>query len=477
MAFRKDFRGAMGAISTVGVRGDRRQILGAGMLGELRLVPPPAVAVVAAAATLSAVLVAVRFSFHAPGLTAAVETTLVTCAALSAWWLTAKFNRQRRLSSLLSAAALVTLAVHELVFFALPAITESARPWFGGPSHSPASVVVAALFVGAAFAPRTRLVRSGAAWSLAAGVLCLTVLATTVVDLWSPAGIRSELTVVAVALLLVAGAGFVRSALRERRETVAGRLAAASILLAAAWLYDLVAPAHTTGNVSGREFLRIISYGLIAGVAIKTRGHLRQAETAAAAELERRRLARDLHDGIAQDLAFIGAYGERLAGQLGATHPLVVASRRALMASRGAIVDLSGNSSPNVVEALRSISDELAKRHRVKIVVDVDGDGDRLPGSDREELVRIAREAMVNAIKHGHARKIVTSLKIEGRRLSLTIKDDGRGLGAGGVDPEAPGREHVGHGVRAMRERATAIGGHLTIRERAGGGTAVEVDV
>jgi len=455
-------------------------MLGVGALGELRLRVPPAAAVVAAAAGLSVVLLILRFSFHAPGLRAAVETTLVTCAVLSAWWLTAKFNRQRRLSNLLSAAALVALAVHELVFFALPAITDAERPWFGVASHNPASVVVAALFVGAAFAPQTRIVRSGAAWSLAARVLCLTLLATTLVDLWSAPGIRSQLTAVAVALLLVAGAGFVRSALRERRETVAARLAGASILLAAASLYDLVAPAQAAGNVSGRECLRIISYGLIVGVAIKARGHLRQAETAAVAELERRRLARDLHDGIAQDLAFIGAYGERLAGQLGATHPLVVASRRALMASRGAIVDLSGGSTPNVVEALRSVSEELAKRHRVKIVVDVDvavdGDVDQLPGAEREEVVRIAREAMVNAIKHGHARKILTSLRMEGRRLSLAIKDDGRGLGPDGVDPEAPGPEHVGHGVRTMHERATALGGQLTIRQRAGGGTAVEVN-
>ena len=467
----------MGAIGTFGVRVASGRGVGRSVFADLRLRASLAPALVAASVAFSALLLSLRFTFYAPGLRAAVETALVTCATLSAWWLTAKFYRQGRLSNLLSAAALVTLAVQELVFSALPAITDRPPSWFGSASHSAAWIAVALLFVGAAFAPRNRTVRSRAAWSLAASALCATVLAAILVDVLSVPNISSELTGVAVGLLLLAGAGFVRSALRERKESVAARLAGASILLAAAWLYDVVSPANAIGTVSGRDFLRIIAYGLIAGVAIKTRGHLRQAETAAVAELERLRLARDLHDGIAQDLAFIGAYGERLAGQLGPTHPLVVASRRALTASRGAILDLSGGSRANVVDALRSVSEELAHRHQVKIVVEADGDTDDLAGEEREEVVRIAREAMVNAIKHGRARTIVTRLRKRGRHLSLVIKDDGRGLGANGPDAEAPGRDHIGHGLRTMRERATAIGGRLTIRQRDEGGTAVEVDV
>jgi signal transduction histidine kinase len=208
-------------------------------------------------------------------------------------------------------------------------------------------------------------------------------------------------------------------------------------------------------------------------LAIKLARDVLRAERAAAAEGERRRLARDLHDGIAQDLAFIAAYGEQLAPDLGATHPLVVASRRALATSRGAILDLSGKSTASVGEALRAVSEELSARHGVKIVVEAD-DAD-VGGREREEVVRIAREAMVNAIKHGGAGTIVARFRTDGPHLSLVVTDDGRGL-----DPASrltQGEGHIGHGLRTMRERATAIGGKLTIRRRAEGGTAVEINV
>jgi signal transduction histidine kinase len=268
-----------------------------------------------------------------------------------------------------------------------------------------------------------------------------------------------------------------RSALRERTGTVAARLAGASILLAAAWLYEVLSPAVANGTISGRDGLRVLAYGLIVSVAMETRGHLREAETAAVAARERSRLARDLHDGIAQDLAFIATYGDRLAGDLGPDHPLVVAARRALKASRGAISDLSATWTSSTSEALRAVAGELSARHGVKIMVEADDHAPDLSAEEREEVVRIAREAMVNAVKHGGARTIVIGLRTRGRHLSLVIKDDGCGLDPRGHDPDAPGREHRGQGLVTMRERAAAIGGRLTIHQRPEGGTAVEVSV
>ena len=62
---------------------------------------------------------------------------------------------------------------------------------------------------------------------------------------------------------------------------------------------------------------------------------------------ERRRIARDLHDGLAQDLAFIAAHGDQIAREAGEEHPLAIAARRALALSRGAIADLSASDAPS----------------------------------------------------------------------------------------------------------------------------------
>ena len=83
--------------------------------------------------------------------------------------------------------------------------------------------------------------------------------------------------------------------------------------------------------------------------------------------------------------------------------------------------------------------------------------------------MRIAREAIVNAVQHGQAQHIAVTLETHGDEFTLRISDDGRGL-RNGVSADA----RRGFGLRAMRERAEAIGGGLFVRERSGGGTAVE---
>jgi signal transduction histidine kinase len=116
------------------------------------------------------------------------------------------------------------------------------------------------------------------------------------------------------------------------------------------------------------------------------------------------------------------------------------------------------------------VADELSIRHGVRVTVDADGE-DIAPGK-REAVVRIAREAIVNAVQHGQARHIAVSLESDDEELMLRISDDGRGLRNGiSTDP------HRGLGLRAMRERAEAAGGHLIVDERSDGGTSVEAVV
>ncbi len=185
---------------------------------------------------------------------------------------------------------------------------------------------------------------------------------------------------------------------------------------------------------------------------------------------ERLRLAHDLHDGLAQDLAFIAAHGDRLAEDLGAEHPVAIAARRALAATRETITDLAASDAASAGEALEQVAGELSRRHGVRVSVHADDTG--ITGPQREQLVRIAREAIVNATQHGQAKEIAVSLKAREDELVLRIDDDGAGIGAGHCD-----RADRGFGLRAMRQRAQILGGRLIARPGELGGTRIEVVV
>ena len=187
---------------------------------------------------------------------------------------------------------------------------------------------------------------------------------------------------------------------------------------------------------------------------------------------ERTRLARDLHDGLAQDLAFIASCAQGLEPDLGPQHPLVTAARRALDASRGLMADLAARSAPTTGAALQLVADELAGRFGVRVDVSVtalSGEPDLGP-PEREEVVMIAREAIVNAITHGHAQRIDVSLDLDGTGPLLLVSDDGGGVTSG---PPRGG----GFGLPAMRARAASLGGRLVLRQGARGGTELEVRV
>jgi signal transduction histidine kinase len=189
---------------------------------------------------------------------------------------------------------------------------------------------------------------------------------------------------------------------------------------------------------------------------------------------ERLRIARDLHDGLAQDLAFIAAHSERLAREFGADHPLAIAATRALAASRGQIVDLEASHASSTEAALREVAGEFSARFGVKVTVSVPaGVAPRAEPSEHErsELVRIAREAVANAIRHGGAHNVTIRLGSRRDDLLLRISDDGCGF-SGSAGGKTAG---TGLGLRTMRERAGHLGAHLRTRRGEGGGTEIEV--
>ncbi|WP_043638236.1 sensor histidine kinase [Nonomuraea candida] len=187
-----------------------------------------------------------------------------------------------------------------------------------------------------------------------------------------------------------------------------------------------------------------------------------------AREEERRRLRRDLHDGLGQSLT-------GMAMSINAARVTMRSSpERAdlLLAELRAGMDAVSGDIRQLVYGLRPPAlDELGLAGAVAELagapVEVCGDLDGLPAAVEVAAYRIVQEALTNARKHAGATRIVVALR-RGDRLRVTVTDDGRGL-----PPDA----RPGVGLRSMRERAAELGGTCAVREAEGGGTVVEAEL
>src|SRR5581483_5001593 len=132
---------------------------------------------------------------------------------------------------------------------------------------------------------------------------------------------------------------------------------------------------------------------------------------------ERRRLARELHDGLAQDLAFISMAGQRIArgGSRHLLHALGDAAARAIDETRAAIAGLDERADEALCAAIERSTGELADRFGLEIVVQ--GDGAALGEASRRDVLRLLREAVTNAARHGGARRITIDLGGAGQLL------------------------------------------------------------
>ena len=248
-------------------------------------------------------------------------------------------------------------------------------------------------------------------------------------------------------------------------------LATAGLLLAGSVLSHLTMRSLPGGGVNAGTAMRVIAAALILCAAVTLERRVRTRVARAAARAERRRVARDLQNGIAQDLAFIAAHGAQIADQMGEEHPVVVAARPALAVSRSTISELSDPAGATAGEALDAVAHELRDLFDVAIAVHAQIDG-HIPSGVRGHLSRIAREAIANAARHGQARNVLVSLQRADGGVALRVLDDGRGIPIGdrGATPE-------GFGLRSMRERAGSLGGSFTVRRAPQGGTELEVVV
>ena len=187
----------------------------------------------------------------------------------------------------------------------------------------------------------------------------------------------------------------------------------------------------------------------------------------AAVARERRRIARELHDGLAQELAFVVTQCGRLASEPG-IGSIAEAAQTALAEARRAMLALRRPAGTPLAAELEQVARRAADRAGLRLELRLDG-GIDLPPLARVELSRILHEAIANTARHAKATGVCVELS-GGRGVRLTVSDDGVGF-----DPDHPGAVFPGFGILGMRERASIIGGELSIVSRPFHGTRVEV--
>ena len=436
----------------------------------------------AAGAGLVTLLVAtlgqVPFAFRDPPLHAAIEASSAVVALVAAYLIVGRVRDQSRLADVVLAGALALIAFTN-VGAAARSIDEGDRQAAFSTWWSLVLTILSAItFACAAWVDPARSVRPGRGLKLALAGVAAALLATAVpIALFAsrlPAGVPASAhgqrllvghplvlagQLVAMLLFGVAAVGFTRRAERTGDELTCWLGAAAAVGAIARLNYFLFPSVYSTWVALG-DFLRLGFYLLLlVGAAREIRRYWEGLAHAAVLE-ERRRIARDLHDGVAQELAFIVAESSGRAA---------AAAERALDESRRAIAALTRPVDEPIEVALAQAAEEVAARVGTQLRLTVSKAGP-MPAARREALIRIVREAIANAGRHGRAGQVEVELdRNGGTACRLRIVDDGTGFDPGLVEPGG------GFGLVSMRERAEALGGRFRLVSAPGGGTEIVV--
>ncbi len=201
---------------------------------------------------------------------------------------------------------------------------------------------------------------------------------------------------------------------------------------------------------------------------------------------ERTRIARELHDTLLQsfnglllrfqtvsNLMAPGDAKEKLDIAIDQAAYAITQGRDAVQGLRSSMVETN-----DVALAIRTVGEDLAsdatKKNPIAFSVQAEGTPRNLRPIVRDEVYRIAGEALRNAFKHARAHKIEVEIRYDERELRLRVRDDGKG-----IDPNVlSGDGRAGHfGLHGMRERAKLVGGNLTVWSEIDSGAEVELSI
>ena len=421
-----------------------------------------------------------RTQYDAPALLLVLETTMALVGLLVAILAANRFAVDGLRTDLLLAAGFLVNSLSLVAFAILPVL--------GGRSLQPSEAWAAALggilgtalvavapFVSARSRARERAIWDTLAAS-AIAILSAWVLLrahsselpalTRVARSAEPAGLAFVLSIQAL-LYLLAVVGWGRR-LARTGDDLAQWLALGFTLQLFAALHLVLDPPRGTTYVAEGDFLRLLAFGLMLVGAWRA---IRSAELGRAVAEERARVAREIHDGLAQYLFAVSTHAQMLDSGTPVEEvgpQLKEAASLAQQEARFAILALSsaGGTAP-FDSALRRYVEFLTADGELAVDFEVDP-AIRLAPDEQIEIFRIVQEGLGNVRRHAHATRaqVVIGRRPSGERF-VAIEDDGEGF------PQEVST--AGQGLRNMRDRASSIDGGFSVRSTPGLGTALEV--
>jgi signal transduction histidine kinase len=384
-----------------------------------------------------------------------------------------RFLVEGRTLDLLLAAGFSSIAFGTVAFGLVPVL--------GGGSLPPAAAwaLVGARLLGVALiavAPYTdgRLAARRRAL-LGVGVGVTTVLAAVAIGLRAPRWGNVELVegpsvVLAAALMavlwLVALIGFGLRYRRHGRDLDSWMCLAATLALFAD-LHLTLTPVVSSDYVLQGDFLRVLAFAIL---LVGVWRAMAEAEFGRAVADERARVAREIHDGLAQYLFAISTQVSMLESGAPLEHVLPRlkrASTAAQQEARFAVLALSSaGGSARFDSALRRYVEVLTADGELEVELDVDSQV-RLAPDEQIEVFRIVQEGLGNARRHAGAEHVEVSISQRNGRRVVAVRDNGVGFDRDSAGP--------GQGLENMKLRAEAIEGRLSLRSSPGHGTAIEV--
>jgi signal transduction histidine kinase len=257
---------------------------------------------------------------------------------------------------------------------------------------------------------------------------------------------------------------------RSKHEDLDRWLGFGATLMLFASLNYLLTPPLGSDYVSQGDFLRVVAYGVLMVGAWRA---IRYAEFGRAVAEERARVAREIHDGLAQYLFAVATHATMLEHADESTRTDTIANLKhaavaAQQEARFAVLALSSASGTAPFDAaLRRYIDFLTADGELAVELDIDSTV-RLAPDEQIEVFRIVQEGLANVRKHANATRAEVTIgeRLDGERV-VSIRDDGEGF-----DGKTTA---AGQGLKNIRARAETIDGGFTLKSRPGFGTALEV--